>query len=66
MACVDVGAACAAVQLSRDGGHLRKTYHLHNGHDVLMFDEVAALLGEVLGVPHGFETQPLRSELPAH
>jgi uncharacterized protein YbjT (DUF2867 family) len=47
----DIGACGAALLLSDDQRHIDQTYHLDNGHDVLWFDELAALMSEVWGVP---------------
>lgn len=45
----DIGACAAAILISRDQRHIQQTYHLDNGHDVMWFDEVAALMSEVFG-----------------
>jgi uncharacterized protein YbjT (DUF2867 family) len=54
----DVGEAGAAVLISPDRRHLGKTYHLDNGHDVLLFSAVAALLSEVLGEDVRYDGTP--------
>jgi uncharacterized protein YbjT (DUF2867 family) len=46
----DIGACGAALLLSDDQRHIDQTYHLDNGHDVLWFDELAALMSEAWGV----------------
>lgn len=56
----DVGEACAAVLVSPDHRHVGKTYHLDNGHDVLLFSDVAVLLGEVLGEEIRYDGTPER------
>lgn len=45
----DIGACAAAILLSDNQRHLGQTYHLDNGHDVMWFDEVAALMSDVFG-----------------
>jgi uncharacterized protein YbjT (DUF2867 family) len=54
----DVGEACAAVVTSGDHRHIGKTYHLDNGHDILTFTAVAALLSEVLGEEIQYDGRP--------
>lgn len=54
----DVGEACAAVLISPDHRHTGKTYNLDNGHDVLLFSDVAALLSEVLGEEVRYDGTP--------
>jgi uncharacterized protein YbjT (DUF2867 family) len=51
----DVGECLAAVLLSPDERHLGKTYHLDNGQDILTFDEVAALVADVVGRPVAYD-----------
>ncbi len=46
---VDVAACAAAILLSADQRHIGQTYNLDNGHDVMWFDEVAAVMTEALG-----------------
>lgn len=45
----DIGACAAAILLSSNQRHIGQTYHLDNGHDVMWFDEVAALMSDVFG-----------------
>lgn len=45
----DIGACAAAILLSGNQRHIGQTYHLDNGHDVLWFDEVAAMMSDVFG-----------------
>lgn len=45
----DIGACAAAILLSHNQRHIGQTYHLNNGHDLMWFDEVAALMSTVLG-----------------
>lgn len=45
----DIGACAAAILLSGNQRHIGQTYHLDNGHDVMWFDEVAALMSDVFG-----------------
>ncbi len=47
----DIGACGAALLLSNNQRHIRKTYHLDNGFDVLWFDELAGLMSEVWETP---------------
>ncbi len=47
----DIGKCCGAILLSDDHRHIGTSYNLDNGHDVLRFDEVAALMTEVWGEP---------------
>lgn len=51
----DIAACGAALLLSRDHRHIGQTHHLDNGHDVLGFDELAALMSEVWGEPIRYE-----------
>lgn len=54
----DVGEAAGALLVSNDPRHLGKTYHLDNGHDVLLFSEVADLMSDVLGEKITFNSSP--------
>lgn len=51
----DIGACAAALLLSDNQRHIGQTYHLDNGHDVMWFDEVAALMGEAFGEPIAYD-----------
>lgn len=54
----DIGEVCGALLTSTDARHVGKTYNLDNGHDVMMFSEVAELLGDVLGEKIAFDDTP--------
>ena len=51
----DIGECVATLLLSDDRRHIGASYHLNNGHDLLSFRELAALLGDVLGRDIGFD-----------
>jgi uncharacterized protein YbjT (DUF2867 family) len=54
----DIGEVAGEILLRTDGSFIGSTTHLDNGIDLLTFAEVAALIGEVLGEPIGFDDTP--------
>ena len=54
----DIGEAAGEILLNTDGEFVGKTTHLDNGQDLLLFSEVAELLGEVLGEKIVFDDTP--------
>ncbi|WP_332817425.1 NmrA family NAD(P)-binding protein [Sphingopyxis sp.] len=51
----DVGAVAACLLLTDNHRHIGQIYHLDNGHDVLRFSEVAALMTQIFGVTIGYD-----------
>ena len=54
----DIGEAAGEILLRMDGTFVATTTHLDNGQDLLLFSEVAAMLGDVLGDAIGFDDTP--------
>lgn len=45
---VDIGECAATLLLSNDRRHIGASYHLNNGHDLLYFKDIAAMLSDIL------------------
>ena len=45
----DIGACVGALLLSDDYRHIGASYHVNNGHDLMRFDKLAEMFGDVLG-----------------
>lgn len=51
----DVAAVAACLLLSDNHRHIGQIYHLDNGHDVMRFSQAAELMGEIFGMPIGYD-----------
>ena len=56
----DIGACVGTLLLSDDYRHIGASYHLNNGHDLMRFDTLAELFGEVLGRKIGYQESEQR------
>lgn len=56
----DIGACVGALLLSDDYRHIGASYHVNNGHDLMRFDKLAELFGDVLGRKIGYEESEQR------
>jgi uncharacterized protein YbjT (DUF2867 family) len=52
----DIGEVAARLLLSDEAGHIGQFHTMNNGHDILRFAEVAALMSELWGEPISYDS----------